>query len=209
MIIGERTQPMTMDCIDFLARYSDYDDSLLSPSELEGFQAHLSRCASCARYDRVLRKGRMLARQRSPLQGGEEFMPRLHRRLWQERTRRRRPAPPTMGGLASVLAGVTVVLTAFWVVTLLDEARGPGLAADAAFHVAEPVVPEAAGPTFDGAGWAMLPMLDGPPARDWAARRVDPDLPVAYSPLVTGPPAYRVQATFTSGATISSRHTFD
>ena len=52
-----------MDCHEFLARYSDYDDSRIPPSEAARFHAHLAECPSCARYDRVLRKGRMVARQ--------------------------------------------------------------------------------------------------------------------------------------------------
>jgi hypothetical protein len=206
MTIGDLHCRMAMDCIEFLARYSDYDDSLLTRAELERFHAHLSGCASCSRYDRVLRKGRMLARQRSPLQGGDEFMPRLHRRLWQERTQRRRPAPPAMGGVATALAGVTVVLTALWVVTFLDQDG----AVDAAFPLAGAMVEEAAlAASSYSVGWGTLPVVDPPPAREWAAQRVDPRAPVAYSPLVTGPPTYRVPATFQSSAIISTRHTID
>jgi predicted anti-sigma-YlaC factor YlaD len=200
---------MTMDCTEFLARYSDYDDSLLSAAELERFQAHLSRCGPCSRYDRVLRKGRMLARQRSPLQGTAEFMPRLHRRLWQDRTQRRRPAPPALGGVAIALAAVTVILTAFWVITLLGQEQGPGAVGDAAFTLAESTAREAVPAVSYGAGWRILPVADAAPAREWGAQRVDPGAPVAYSPLVTGPPAYRVPATHPSSATISTRHSFD
>jgi anti-sigma factor RsiW len=197
---------MAMDCIDFLARYSDYDDSLLSAAELERFRAHLLACASCARYDRVLRKGRMLARQRAPVQGGEAFAPRLQRRLWQERTTRRRPTVPGPGGVATALASVTVVLTALWSVTLLDPRLDAGMMAEAEPPAAAPAP---APPAVYTAGWGMLPAPERPPQREWAAHRVDPAVAVAYSPLVTGPPAYRLPATFTASATISTRHSFE
>jgi anti-sigma factor RsiW len=201
---------MDMDCTDFLDRYSDYDDSLLSPAELARFQAHLSVCAACARYDRVLRKGRMLARQRAPVQVGERFAPRLQRRLWQDRTSRRPPAVRVPGGMATALAGVTIVVTALWSVTLLDQELEIGGMAEAdapATPAATASAPPA--PAVYLAGWGMLPGSERPPQREWAAHRVDPAVPVAYSPLVTGPPAYRLPATFTASATISTRHSFE
>jgi hypothetical protein len=198
-----------MDCPEFLTRYSDYDDSLLSAPELERFRAHLSRCASCARYDRVLRKGRMLARQRSSVDSMDHFMPRLQRRLWQDRTRRRRSAGPVLGGAATALAAVTVVLTALWGVSLLDRAVEAEMIADTPIPLVEPPSLALDHAVVVEAGWHVLPVVDRSPPRDWAAYRVDPRASVAYSPLVTGPPAYRVPGAFTANNTVSTRHTFD
>jgi anti-sigma factor RsiW len=195
-----------MECRDFVARYSDYDDSLLTATELERFETHLSRCVSCARYDRVLRKGRMLARQGAAVSGGDQFMPRLQRRLWHDRTHARR-ASAAPGGVATALAGLTVVLTAFWVVILMDPDRHVSSDPSPPLRAAGELAPEPA--QWYEAGWGTLPVVDRPPAREWAALRVDPAVPVAYSPLVTGPPAYRVAATLQTSATITTRHTFD
>ena len=46
-----------IDCCDFLDRYSDFRDQLLSAVETEAFEGHLESCESCARYDRVVAGG--------------------------------------------------------------------------------------------------------------------------------------------------------
>ena len=46
-----------IDCCDFLDRYSDFRDQLLSSEDTEAFEAHLESCDSCARYDRVVAGG--------------------------------------------------------------------------------------------------------------------------------------------------------
>jgi anti-sigma factor RsiW len=207
-----RPQPAeAMNCTEFLHRYSDYDDSLLDVTELESFRAHLTACASCARYDRVLRKGRMLARQHAQATPGEDFIPRLQDRLWQHRIeRRRRLAQSVPGGAAAALAAVTVVLSSLGVVALMDAAGespgSPGAAATAGANV-----PEAAVRVADpgSGGWGPVPVVEAPAPRDWGARRVDQRVPVAYSPLVTGPPAYRVQHAFQASATMSPGRTLD
>jgi hypothetical protein len=200
-----------MNCRDFLHRYSDYDDSLLDAVELESFRSHLAGCASCARYDRVLRKGRMLARHHTTVAPGEDFLPRLQHRLWQQRIQRRRRLAATVpGGPAAALAAVTVVLTSLWAVSLLSPT-------DPVPPVADAVAPEAvewAGTAATvGASaslrWGTVPAAEPAAPREWGARRVDPRVPVAYSPLVTGPPAYRVQHAFQASATMSTGRTLD
>ena len=44
-------------CRKFLAGYSDYRDACLSSEDRSFFVDHLARCASCRRYDRVIRTG--------------------------------------------------------------------------------------------------------------------------------------------------------
>jgi anti-sigma factor RsiW len=188
-----------MDCNDFLHGYSEYDDSLLGAEERRLFDQHLTSCASCARYDRVLRKGRMLARQLPKPVPGEDFVPRLQDRLERLRAEReRRLAPPVLGGAAAGLAAVTVVLTALWTVSALDPGGEPeSLAAD----------PGVTGPAATAAGWTPVwPGVELQPRPGWAAGRVDHQVVGPYSPLVTGPPAYRaagaVQASFMTTPTL-------
>ncbi len=195
-----------MDCRDFLDRYSDYDDSLLDEVELTRFRSHLSACSSCARYDRVLRKGRMLARQLPRPEPGTDFVPRLQGRLDQYRAeRRRRQAAPVLGGGAVALAAVTVVASSMWALSLLDQPAPTGI-------MAAPAVDAA--PAGEVRSRAMLPVAEPAPVREWAAHRVDPRVPVSYSPLVMGPPVYRMpRAYVTPGAypanITSTLHTLD
>jgi hypothetical protein len=201
-----------MNCTDFLHRYSDYDDSLLDEWELESFRRHLATCPSCARYDRVLRKGRMLARHHSAVTPREDFLPRLQHRLWQQRTQRRRLTTAVPGGPAAALAAVTVILTSLWAVSLLDTVASPEVVADPLAPVEVELVrsAEPAASPWSSAGWtASIPVAEAGVPRDWGARRVDPRVPVAYSPLVTGPPAYRVQHAFQASAIMSTGRTLD
>jgi anti-sigma factor RsiW len=208
MCIGEPYQADAMNCKDFLNSYSDYDDSLLEPFEMEQFRAHMAGCDSCARYDRVLRKGRMLARQLPPVTPGEDFLPRLNHRMHGLRRRPRRTAPlPALGGAATALAAVTVVLTSVWVVTLLDQgtpAASVAEAADEAFETTVGWSSWSGAVVVAGGGTGATPAAH----RGWAAQRVDQPVTGAYSPLVTGPPAYRLSGAFPQnvGTTL---HTLD
>jgi hypothetical protein len=186
-----------MDCNDFLDQYSDYDDSLLGASELATFQAHLAGCASCARYDRVLRKGRMLARQLPPVQPRQDFGPRLQQRLWETRSPRRATAAAPLGGMAAALAAVTVVLSTAGVLALMDHA-GPATATDTLLGTSSETRLVARG----------LPVIAADPPREWSAQRVDHHVSGAYSPLVIGPPVY-LAGSFPAAAAISARHTLD
>jgi hypothetical protein len=194
-----------MDCTEFLARYSDYDDSLLDVSELHRFRGHLSQCDSCSRYDRVLRKGRMLARQAPRLPPDESFAPRLNQRLWQTRTRRRAGFIGVPGGAATALAGVTVVVCSLWAVTLMDQGVTLAGSAEAEIPVVDLPPQHAAGPERVFARKALPPASTAPP-RHWTDRRVDQPVPVTYSPLVTGPPTYRAPGAVHTSALISTAH---
>lgn len=174
-----------MDCNEFLERYSEYDDSLVPPAEVDRFRVHMSACPDCTRYDRVLRKGRMLARQLPSVEPSGDFVPRLHLRLWQGGDRypgtgapssRMAAALPVMtmlmvlGAAAAFLAGVGDRGSA----SAAGDATIPGLASGRV--VALPTALLASGPAD---------------ARAWEARRVDRAASSSYSPLTMGLPAYR------------------
>jgi hypothetical protein len=200
-----------MDCQDFLNRYSDYDDSLLSRSELAVFRAHLGSCPSCARYDRVLRKGRMLARQLPPVRPTDDFLPRLHQRVHPlRRSRRGETAAPILGGAAAALAGVTVLATAFWALSLMDQPAAPAIAADGEDPPGADAVTWTVPP---GGGWSIagrtMSPAEAPRTTGWSAAGVDPHVASSYSPLVTGPPAYRLSGAFPRNASTSALQTLD
>lgn len=71
-----------MDCTDFLEGYSDYLDGLLSPSEVERFEAHRRQCARCARYDRVVQRGLAIYRSLPDVDPSPDFLPRLRHRIY-------------------------------------------------------------------------------------------------------------------------------
>ncbi len=187
-----------MDCTEFLERYSEYDDSLIAPAESERFRAHMAECPACTRYDRVLRKGRMLARQLPVVEPTDAFGPRLHMRLggdplpgagrrsvggsWQAAS-----APPVMALLLAVAAAVALV----------GQRVGTGGSSsaegNAPAHVASAPMDGAAGRAGGSARGLPPSVLAMAPAevRPWASERVDRAASSSYSPLVMGPPAYR------------------
>ena len=184
-----------MDCSEFLQRYSEYDDSLIPPGEADRFRSHMEACPSCARYDRVLRKGRMLARQLPRLEPSPDFGPRLRRRLL------RQPSRGAARGsrLAAGLAAATVLMVAAAAVRLLGPVTAPvAVGPEAPEPGAVAFVGEADAPFGPASGavrspvvrLVALPALDGRAPREWAVREVAPVDAVTYSPLETGPPAY-------------------
>lgn len=103
-----------MNCREFLARYTDFRDGLISaPRESRQFTRHLASCASCRRYDAALRHG-VGALQDAPNHSPDEhFRHRLERRIAAERVRAGRPHIPTrpaLAGLLLVAAAVTLVV---------------------------------------------------------------------------------------------------
>lgn len=194
-----------MDCREFLERYSDYDDSLIPSAEADRFRSHMSECTACARYDRVLRKGRMVARQLPRPEPSPDFIPRLQRRLLRERIRR-----PLSSRLPTGLAAATVLMVAASAVRLMAPASGPvaggadglrpaaveggvpdpGAGAEAVVDAAVPGVELARMGSFR---LAMVPASSGGARtpRAWTATEVATADVASYSPLETGPPAYR------------------
>lgn len=166
-----------MTCTEFLDRYSEYDDSLVPPGEADRFRAHMAACDGCQRYDRVLRKGRMLARQLPGVEPSDDFVPRLRVRLGHECPGSERwlegPARAASG-----LAAMTVLLTVTVTFGLLGRTPDLGRSAGPEPRLSSRVVPQ-------------LPAVGSDPAREWAFQRVDRQVQSSYSPLITGPPAYR------------------
>ncbi|HUG41861.1 MAG TPA: zf-HC2 domain-containing protein [Longimicrobiales bacterium] len=187
-----------MDCSNFLDRYSEYDDSLLLPVEEARFRAHLHACEACARYDRVLRKGRMLARQVAA-DPSSDFLPRLQHRIVEDRTQPfASVAPATGGGFMTLML---VAVAGLW----LSHARTSPLSGALAVPPSAPAAPAAE---------AVLRPLSLPPATrvasaDWTTGRVDRGRAATYSPLVIGPPAYRGDRPVTTGPTSTTRNTLD
>jgi hypothetical protein len=203
-----------MHCNEFLGRYSDYDDSLLSSSDEALFRRHLSECASCRRYDRVLRKGRMVARQLPPPEPSPDFIPHLQGRLRVLRGSRTAWLPRLPAALAAVTvlvvsaAGMLVLRAAPPSAGAIPESAAGAL--PGAFELPEDH--RLAGPSWrseDGRVVGLPPGWSADP-RDWTVGGVAPRLAASYSPLVTGPPAFRLDRGWSNRSmSYSARPTLD
>lgn len=71
-----------MECKDFLDGYSAYRDGLLDETERDAFRAHADSCDSCARYDRVVRKGTDVLRDLPTVEPPSDFLARLQHRIY-------------------------------------------------------------------------------------------------------------------------------
>lgn len=202
-----------MDCTEFLARYSDYDDSLLPAPELARFSAHLGMCSACARYDRVLRKGRMLARQIPAPRASGEFLPALEDRLTSASSGER-PARRLAAGAMVGLAGLLAASSALWIATNVATGGAMDGATAEASTLADhghAAAYESVPPTASAVGGRALtlPRVAWDDPADWSAARVDRRVAASYSPFVSGPPAYRSERAPTTGPTLSTRITLD
>ena len=70
-----------LSCHEFLEGHSDYLDGALPDGIAWRFDEHVSECASCHRFDRVLRRGLLLARNLPEIQPTANFHDKLQTRL--------------------------------------------------------------------------------------------------------------------------------
>ena len=70
-----------MNCQEFLKLHSEYLDERLAAEDADRCAAHAAVCASCARYDRVVRRGVELLRKLPPVPVSPDFMGRLDARI--------------------------------------------------------------------------------------------------------------------------------
>jgi anti-sigma factor RsiW len=93
-----------MTCQEFLTRYTDYRDGLVTaPREGRRFARHLTTCASCRRYDAALHDGVGALQTLPNAEPDAAFRRRLERRLSAERARAGRPFVPTRPAVAAAL----------------------------------------------------------------------------------------------------------
>lgn len=73
---------LAMSCDRFIERYTDFRDGLLDAVERSEAEAHLTGCACCARYHRVMQQGLELLKHMPAAESSDDFMPRLRHRLY-------------------------------------------------------------------------------------------------------------------------------
>jgi anti-sigma factor RsiW len=93
-----------MTCQEFLARYTDYRDGLITaPREARRFRRHLATCVACRRYDAALHSGVGALQSTGTPAPDVEFRQRLERRIALERARSGRSSIPARPAIAAAL----------------------------------------------------------------------------------------------------------
>jgi len=101
-----RNTPDDIDCGSFLELHTDYLDGLLPLEQTRVFDAHAASCPSCGRYDRVVRRGLLLARNAAEIEPSADFHDRL-----MERLRMPEPRPSILtSNMAFMVAAVLVIV---------------------------------------------------------------------------------------------------
>lgn len=95
-------------CHEFISAYSDYRDGLIGAGLARSLATHLNECSSCARYDRVIRRGVEVARAIDGPPPSSEFLPRLQHRIYHLEDDFR-PGPFGSGVSVALLLMITVV----------------------------------------------------------------------------------------------------
>jgi predicted anti-sigma-YlaC factor YlaD len=102
-----------LSCKEIIARHSEFLDGEMTPPDTERWRAHLKECATCARYDRVLRKGvKLLGAQEPEPHAEPEFLMHLRYRLADEERRMvSQPISPSAGLVFSLAAVIALVIS--------------------------------------------------------------------------------------------------
>lgn len=72
----------TMDCSEFLGRFSEFYDAPPGAPIRRDAEAHMAECENCARYEQVVSRGVKLLQAAPRMELPESFRPRLQHRLF-------------------------------------------------------------------------------------------------------------------------------
>lgn len=204
-----------MTCQEFLVRHTEYLDGMLNPEEVAWCESHIASCASCARYDRVVRQGIDLIRSRPEIEPSADFFPRLQHRLYHLEDELRYGARgPGAGAVVSLAIAGVLALLAWSPMMRLDQVLVPVPGSEGwSAELTEPTntrpveaMPSSIRPLEGeepgGAGWSTAPGFTGAAdswlvTESWGAVRggfgqvqmsplLTPQLSVPYTPLYPG-----------------------
>lgn len=117
-----------MTCADFLARYTDIRDGLITaPRELRRFERHLEQCQACRRYDTAVRRGVIALQAAETIEPSRHFRRRLDARLARERRALAVPAGARAGVAAALFVAAALALVALEVGHRPRVAHAPAL----------------------------------------------------------------------------------
>lgn len=176
-----------MDCREFLRLHSEFLDGRLARTEADRCEAHAAVCASCARYDRVVRRGQELLRSLPAAPVSPDFRARLEERVLQGRDDifGEHAAGAGAGAVVSLAIAGLLALAA-WGPMLRSADERPTLVMEAEPAYEVPAVDPLMLPSPD---WWQAPVAGsafGGAMRP--AERLELAFPGPYNPLIVMPP---------------------
>ena len=115
-----------MTCAEFLERYTDFRDGLITaPRELRRFTRHVALCSSCRRYDAAVRRGVLALQAAQTIEPSAAFRRRLDARLARER--RGSQVPARAGIAAALFVAAALAMVALEAVRRPPVAQAPAL----------------------------------------------------------------------------------
>lgn len=177
-----------MDCQEFLRLHSEFLDERLAQADAERCAAHAAVCASCARYDRIVRRGQELLRRLPPVPVSPDFASRLEARLQVARgdVLAGRSTGAASGAVVSLAIAGLLALAA-WGPLLSGDGQPPAdRVAEAERAWAAPVAESLMMPAAPD--WWQAPSMGAAFGGGRPSEHVEMAFPGPYSPLIVMPP---------------------
>jgi anti-sigma factor RsiW len=178
-------------CDEFLAGHSEYVDGRLSSLAAARLAAHADECRSCARYDRIVRRGMDLVRDLPAAEPSDDFELRLQHRIFHMEDAG--ALQPRAGGAAAALGIAAAIALLAWSPMMV---RDDAPVASATHESAAPYFAVEAVPLFSQNAWYPVAMPAAPSHQPAAVLAM---FPGPYSPLVVTPPAHRAVRPVSTG----------
>ena len=185
-------------CDDFLFRHSDYLDGQLSPLMSAQLRAHAESCSSCARYDRIVRRGLTLVHELPAVEPSPDFEQRLQHRIFHVQDEvSLAPQRPVAGAAALAVAAAIALLA--WSPLLMDGERSAPTAADVTPSQYQPLRLQA--PSSAAEWYTTIPVGATLASHNGVMFISAPSVaPGPYNPLVVQPPVSRAVRTVSRGS---------
>lgn len=182
---GKAGRSHDVGCDEFLAHHSEYLDGFLTPVAAARLDAHATACGSCARYDRIVRKGIDLVRDLPDAAPSADFEMRLQHRIFHMEDAR--AFQPRAAGAAAALGVAAAIALLAWSPMLMSSGDGMQAAATLEASAGETYGAFNVVPLFSQSSW--YPTTVPAPAHQPSGLLAV--FPGPYSPLVVTPPAHR------------------
>jgi hypothetical protein len=177
-----------MTCQEYLALHSELIDGGLPEADAARCRVHAADCATCARYDRVVRRGLRLVRDIPDVLPSYDFHARLQHRIFHLQDDAMRPDRLTAPGAAIAVMIAGLLAFAAWAPYVMDGPQAEPTeqiadvtnesAAVGEEQSAEPAIPEW---WFDGGARSVF---SSTVFRAGAGMDVTTAFPGPYSPLI-------------------------
>ncbi len=181
-------QVQAMDCQEFLRLHSEFLDERLAQADADRCAAHAAVCASCARYDRIVRRGQELLRRLPPAAVSPEFAVRLEARVQaaQHDVLAGRSTGAASGAVLSLAIAGLLALAAWGPMLQGDDEPAADRVAEAERAYAAPVAESLMRPAAPD--WWQAPSLGTAFGGVRPREHIEMAFPGPYSPLIVMPP---------------------